>query len=533
MFEQWIRRLTLATFGAVVSLALLSFSGDQAGAAGLLSPADGSKPALQIKNHSVTVVIEDGYALTTVEQVFHNPHGEEFEAVYSFPVPEKAAVAEFTYWINGKPISGEVLSKKQARQVYEEEKAAGHEAGLTEQDGYKTFDISVWPVEPGKDTRIRLTYIQPAHVDTGVGRYVYPLEEGGVDEEKLSFWTANEKVTGRFSFDLLLRPAYAVAAVRLPSHPATVITESASGEWRIHMDNGASAPVEEETATPAPPGKSFRLDTDVVVYWRHQPGLPGSIDLVPYKEASNSRGAFMLVLTPGDDLKPITEGRDWVFVLHTSGSMSAKYHTLVEGVAKGLSKFRPEDRFRFIVFNSQAAEVGAGFVNATPENIKQAVAALRSITPGNSTNLYAGLEKGLEGLDSDRSSGIVLVTDGEANVGVTEKRSFLKLIKKQDVRLYTMVMGNSANRPLLEAISKESGGTAVNVSNSDDIIGAVLSATSKLSHEAMRDVKVTIKGRRTADIVNLTVYRGYRLQRMVLRGNPVAYILWLGQVVLR
>jgi Ca-activated chloride channel family protein len=261
------------------------------------------------------------------------------------------------------------------------------------------------------------------------------------------------------------------------------------------------------------------LDTDVVVYWRHQTGLPGSIDLVPYKEASDSRGAFMLVLTPGDDLKPITEGRDWVFVLDTSGSMSAKYHTLVEGVAKGLSKFRPEDRFRFIVFNSQASEVGAGFVNATPENIKHAVAALRAITPGNSTNLYAGLEKGLEGLDSDRSSGIVLVTDGVANVGVTKKRSFLKLVKKQDVRLYTMVMGNSANRPLLEAISKESGGTAVNVSNSDDIIGAVLSATSKLSHEAMHDVKVTIKGLRTADIAPKRIGSLYRGQQLVLFGH--------------
>ncbi len=342
MFKQSIHKLTLAIFGFVVALAMLSFNGNPAAAAGLLSPADGSKPALLIKDHSVKVVIEDGYALTTVEQVFHNPYGAEFEAIYSFPIPEKAAVAEFTYWIDGKPVSGEVLPKKQARQVYEEEKAAGRQAGLTEQDGYKTFDISVWPVEPGKDTRIRLTYIQPAHVDTGVGRYVYPLEEGGVDEEKLSFWTANEKVTGRFSFDLLLRPASAVEAVRLPSHPSAVVTESATGEWRVHMDNGAGAPVAEEgTATPAPSAKGFRLDTDVVVYWRHQPGLPESIDLVPYKEASVSRGTFMLVLTPGDDLKPITGGRDWVFVLDISGSMSAKYQTLVEGVAKGLSKFRP------------------------------------------------------------------------------------------------------------------------------------------------------------------------------------------------
>jgi len=109
-------------------------------AAGLLTPADGSGAKLDIREHHVDVVIEDGYAITTVNQVFFNPHGSDFEAIYSFPVPSKAAVAEFTVWIDGKPITGEVLEKKQARQVYESEKAAGRDAGLMEQDGYKTFD---------------------------------------------------------------------------------------------------------------------------------------------------------------------------------------------------------------------------------------------------------------------------------------------------------------------------------------------------------------------------------------------------------
>ena len=39
-------------------------------AAGLLTPGDGSLPALEIRDHQVEVLIEDGYAITTVEQVF-------------------------------------------------------------------------------------------------------------------------------------------------------------------------------------------------------------------------------------------------------------------------------------------------------------------------------------------------------------------------------------------------------------------------------------------------------------------------------
>jgi hypothetical protein len=62
-------------------------------AAGLLTPAGGNLPALSIKDHHVDVDIEDGYAITTIDQVFDNPHGQNLEAHYSFPLPEKGAVA--------------------------------------------------------------------------------------------------------------------------------------------------------------------------------------------------------------------------------------------------------------------------------------------------------------------------------------------------------------------------------------------------------------------------------------------------------
>ena len=84
------------------------------------------------------VVIEDGYAITSVEQVFHNPHPRNLEAIYSFPVPEKGSLAEFTLWIDGKPVTGEVVKAEEARRIYQQEKAAGHETGVTEKDSYKT-----------------------------------------------------------------------------------------------------------------------------------------------------------------------------------------------------------------------------------------------------------------------------------------------------------------------------------------------------------------------------------------------------------
>jgi Ca-activated chloride channel family protein len=145
--------------------------------------------------------------------------------------------------------------------------------------------------------------------------------------------------------------------------------------------------------------------------------------------------------------------------------------------------------------------------------------ALAGISPGNSTNLYAGLHQGIKSLEADRTSALVLVTDGVANVGETRQRRFIELIKKKDVRLFTFVLGNSANRPLLEALTRASGGFAVNISNSDDIVGQLLAATSKVTHEALHGVKIRIKGIKTADLTPGQVGSLYRGQQLVVFGH--------------
>jgi Ca-activated chloride channel family protein len=507
--------------------ALVLFAG-AAQAAGLMTPSDGRLPPLEIRDHQVDVLIEDGYAVTTVEQVFVNPNDQDLEALYSFPVPRHGTVVELTVWIDGSPVIGEVLELEEARRLYEQEKAAGRDAGITEKNQYRTFETRIHPVRAGQDTRLRLVYLQPAEVDTGIGRYVYPLEEGGVDEARLAFWTAEERVTGTFRFDLRVKSAYPVEAVRMPQHPQALIQQWDSGEWTVQLGNDEA--VEDRlssqmTGDQEPSGlivasaAAFTLDRDLVVYWRHTQGLPGSVDLVAHKPADSPRGTFMMVVTPGDDLRPIVEGRDWVFVLDVSGSMRGKYATLVDGIQRALGKMRPGDRFRIVLFNERARELTPGFVSASAETVTQYSQALLGIQPGHGTNLYEGLDRGLKSLEADRTSAIVLVTDGVANVGETRQRGFIELIERKDVRLFTFVLGNSANRPLLEALTRASHGFSANVSNSDDIVGQLLAATSRVTHEALHGVEIEIDGVSTADLTPGHIGSLYRGQQLVVFGH--------------
>lgn len=478
-------------------------------AAGLLTPT-GSAKSLDIKSHNVDVTADHSFAVIEIEQVFSNPHTAPLEAVYSFPVPEKASVGEFTYWINDMPVHAEVLERERAREVYEDQKAQGKNAALVEKNTFVDFQISISQVPPGQDVRIRLVYIQPVHIDHGIARFVYPLESGGTDEEQRAFWTANEVVQQDFDFNFALNSSYPVDDFRLPVHPQAVISQATAEQWHVTISN-------QDTATES--RQPFNLDQDIMVYWRLASDLPGSVDMMTYRAESNKRGTFMLTLTPGNDLEALNQGRDWIVVLDYSGSMQGKYQTLLEGVRAGFQKFSPNDRVKVIVFSDSARLVQSGFTSAIPSELKALMERLEQQAPGGGTNLYAALDKAMSELDSDRTSAIWLVTDGVANVGETQQQSFINLMNKQDVRLFTFIMGNGANTPLLTSLTRVSNGFAMRVSNSDDIGGVLLNAASKVNHQSLRDIELKFSGVKVTDVQPQDQGTLYRGQQLVVFGH--------------
>jgi Ca-activated chloride channel family protein len=178
-----------------------------------------------------------------------------------------------------------------------------------------------------------------------------------------------------------------------------------------------------------------------------------------------------------------------------------------------------QDRFRIVIFDSSAKETTPGFLNATAENVSKAMETLEQLEVGSSTNMYEGMEKAIRMIDADRTTALLLVTDGVTNTGKTEKRQFLDLLKDADIRLFTFVMGNSANKPLLNGMTKASNGFAVNISNSDDIVGKILDATSKLNHAAMHDVDIKISGIKISDQTPAKIGSVYRGQQLIVFGH--------------
>ncbi|MEA2488732.1 MAG: Ca-activated chloride channel [Acidobacteriota bacterium] len=490
---------------------LLIVTATSALAAGTLTPVGATQTPIQIKEHLVDVVIDNGFARTEVTQTFFNPNSQDLEAVYGFPVPTSASLSEITIWSGENVLNGEVIEAKEATRVYTEERDAGNDAGLgecactKEKDGveYSSYKFSIAKVKAQAETKIRFVYYQPLKIDTGVGRYVYPLEEGGTDEVAKSFWTRNPKVEQHFAVNVELKSGWPVDEVRAPGAESEAkVTKLAEGHYKLAIDRAGGD-----------------LSKDFVFYYRLADNLPGRVELLAYKPDAKSTGTFMLTVTPGVDLAPLTGGADYVFVLDVSGSMSGKLATLARGVQQTLGQFKAGDRFRIVKFSDSAQELTHGFVDATPESVKEWSERVARLSPEGGTDVYGALQAGFNAVEADRATSILLVTDGVTNTGIVDPKEFHKLLKQHDVRVFGFLMGNNANWPLMRLVAETSGGFYTAVSNDDDIIGAILLAKDKIRSEALHDAKLTIDGVQTAERTDQIIGKIYRGQQLVIFGR--------------
>lgn len=501
MNKQWKSMWVVGVVGLVMA--------GQVWAAGLMKPTQGNPNDVFIKSHKVSVTINNGFARTEVDQVFGNKTSRDLEAVYSFPIPEQASLSELSLWINGKEVIGEVLERKRARQVYQQETQKRVDPALAEKNGYGSFDVSVYPVIANGDTRVRLVYYQPIKIDSNIGRYVYPLIKGSTDEQNsASFWAMDEQVKETFQFELTLKSAFPVQDVRVPGFEKAVIEKAAEEQggsiYKVRIDGQ----------------QGQKLDKDIVFYYRLADNVPARVELIPYRKDKSGQGTFMVVVTPAADLKKNEEGCDWVFLVDKSGSMrGAHFNVAAEGVKQCLGKLSEKDRLRIVCFNDDALDVTEGYVNATADSIAQAVTRLEEQKPGGGTQIYRGLMAGYKGLDKTRTTAVILITDGIGEISKEQYGDFLRLLEANDVRLFVFVLGHGGDLSLMDRVAKDSGGFAMTLSTSDDIAGRIEQAKMRITHEAMVKARLQFDGVKVADITPMDIGNLYYGQQMILFGR--------------
>ena len=101
---------------------------------------------LAIEGYHVTVAIDNQLATTKIDQIFANKNRFQLEGLYLFPLPDDAAVSDFTMHIDGERVKGELLPKDKARKIYEGIVRRSQDLAFLEYIGRCAFHARVFPI---------------------------------------------------------------------------------------------------------------------------------------------------------------------------------------------------------------------------------------------------------------------------------------------------------------------------------------------------------------------------------------------------
>lgn len=449
-----------------------------ANAAGLLIADGGLGGVLKIKDHDVRVTVNNGVVVTTVDQVFHNTENRQVEALYTFPVPRGASVSNFSMWINGKEMVGEVVEKKRAREIYESYKAPRRDPGLLEQVDYRTFEMRVFPIAANADQRVQVTYYQELDFDHNQATYVYPLSTNtrpGI----------NARTTGRFSLALDAKSEIPITSLASASHADDFAVVK-------HSDNYQQASLET---------RGGDLSRDVVLTFDMQRAKTG-LDLIASRPKDED-GYFSLTLTAGEELAKIDKPMDYVFVLDVSGSMNQEQKLQLSQRSLGafVQTLGEKDRFEVITFNVQAQTLFNQITPADDASKARAIEFLNAQQPRGGTRLNPAITTAYKYADPARPLNVIVLSDGMSEQ--SERAELIQLIKSRpaETRVFAIGIGNDVNRAMLEQISSESGGMAAFLSREDNVERQAQALRRKLVRPAATDVAIKIDGVDAYDVL--------------------------------
>ncbi|NIM94175.1 MAG: VWA domain-containing protein [Anaerolineales bacterium] len=412
---------------------------------------------LAIEYHRVQVTIEDQIATTHVDQIFRNDNDWQVEGTYIFPIPEGASISSFTLWIDGEPVEGEVLTREEARKIYEQIVWNLRDPALLEYIDRGAVQASIFPIPPGGKRRIQLEYTEVLAADNGLIHYRYPLNTEKFSTEPL------EEVT----ITIRVESSVPIKAVYSPTHEVSIDRD---GDYEFAMG------YEEYKVIP---DKDFDL-----FYSVSEQDL--SLNLITYRDplSEDDDGFFLLLAAPSVEIDPTESiAKDVILVLDRSGSMEGeKLQQAQEALKFVLDHLNPEDHFNIISFSTGTKTFAQSLQSV--DEVREAKRWVDSLSAQGATDINLALLEALSMARGQRPTIVIFLTDGLPTEGEVETEDILENVAEaspDNVRLFAFGVGYDVDTFLLDSLAKENHGTTTYVTPDQDIDESVSSFFAKVN----------------------------------------------------
>jgi len=165
------------------------------------------------------------------------------------------------------------------------------------------------------------------------------------------------------------------------------------------------------------------------------------------------------------------------YVIDRSGSMAAegRMDYLKQGLLRSLDELKHGDVVHVTLFDTDACQLAENFVVGR-DDLAQLRSSIARIVPEGSTNLHDGLQRGYEAADRAYQPGysnrVIMVTDAEANTGITDQALIATVGQHYDarrIRLSGIGVGSTFNDSLLDELTERGRGAYVFLGSASEV----------------------------------------------------------------
>lgn len=429
----------------------------------------------------VEIRITGHVARATVRQNFRNPHADWYEGVYTFPLPENAAVDHLRMRIGERVVEGEIRERQAAKASYEQAKAEGRRATLVEQERPNIFTTSIANIGPGQAIQVEIEYQQTLRYDQGRYALRFPMVVGpryiakGVEDAARIVPAVLRPAEGTASVNpvnlrVFLDAGTPVGAIASAHHPVEITKQ----DGRRHSIALA--------------GANF-ASKDFELAWSLASGQEPAAALFTEKKGDRHYGLLMVV-PPAQKRRGPAIAREAIFVIDTSGSMQgASIAQAREALELAIRRLSPADSFNVIEFNSYARGLFGQARPADTGNIDQAVRWVRELRAQGGTEMAKALDLALDGKAHEgRIRQIVFLTDG----AVGNEDPLLRMIRERlgDSRLFTVGIGSAPNSHFMTKAAQFGAGTFTYIGKIEEVKEKMSALFSKLESPVLKGLTI-------------------------------------------
>ena len=447
---------------------------------------------MPLKETNARVHIAGVIADIHIRQVYKNTGTNTLEAIYVFPASTRAAVYAMKMKIGEREIIAVIQEREAARRNYEQAKANGQTASLLEQERPNVFTMNVANILPGDIIEVELRYTELLVPESGIYEFIYPTVVGprynsGGENHSAENWIENpylqEGESSNYTFDIEVQLAAGLPLqfVQCNSHNVSIDYKGKKKALISLKD-----------------GNNFQGDRDYILQYRLTGAKIESGLLLFEGEEENF---FLAMIQPPKHIKPeIIPPREYIFIVDVSGSMYGFPLNVSKKLMKDLlGGLKQGDVFNILLFAGGSQLYSEKSVNASEENINEAMSFIDKQSGGGGTELLSALKRGMSlNLTEGISRSFVIVTDGYVSV---EKEAFEYISDNLGkANFFPFGIGSSVNRHLIEGMAHVGRGEAFVVTDENEAFAIAEKFRKYVSQPVLTNIEISFIGFETYDM---------------------------------